>query len=461
MLRIVVIIFKFTYITYSLGFDGEISKKEAIAFLRDKIGTDKLTDIYDWDDYVREQNNNSDLHYYYNAGRYTPVYIKVYQELKNFPRAAYGRPSLTHDEKLKDPYGQLMHSRDFLPFYMIKVIKENSKKFDPAAKHTDKNIIHSIIQSTLNSKKIQPFQKTGELIVCHYPCMNPQACRAGSLLIPLKCIKTKVDIFEASNDWEKENPDITAICKCPDGFTYDDKVGCKSQKSCSEYVKNNICPDAINCFVGSNNETICKCPPYRQGRTCKSLRDPCDKSFKDIFNPDEPFQKCGNHKCLSDRHNPTYGYRCDCRDGFISMTLNKLGVEIGPHCSDIDECEVGVLETEACNGLGTCVNEYGSYSCYCQKGYVGRTCNLRVADEKLNNWIGWSSWSKCTKSCGVGIKKQYKLCPKNRRCSLSSQIVMREQNCNVKECPLTLGPKTGLGKKLGINMNQFKEKTVS
>lgn len=142
-----------------------------------------------------------------------------------------------------------------------------------------------------------------------------------------------------------------SICKCPDGFIYDNKTGCKDLKPCSYNYKQKICPDAKVCYFSPENKTECSCPPFRKGRTCKILQDPCDETLRDKFNPDKPFQKCGNNACSIDRNNPTYGYKCDCPDGFVVSSLNKFGEDVGPHCSDIDECEVGTLDTEPCNGF--------------------------------------------------------------------------------------------------------------
>lgn len=84
MLRVDLIILKLIYINYSLANKIEKSKKEAKSFLKNKIGTVRLTDIYDWDDYIKENKTNDNLHYYYGIKKDTSVFMKVYQELSNF-----------------------------------------------------------------------------------------------------------------------------------------------------------------------------------------------------------------------------------------------------------------------------------------------------------------------------------------------------------------------------------------
>lgn len=78
----------------------------------------------------------------------------------------------------------------------------------------------------------------------------------------------------------------------------------------------------------------------------------------------------------------------------------------------------------------------------------------------LSNWIGWSKWSKCSKSCDVGKRRQFKVCPKNSKCSFINVIESREQDCNFNECPIKMAPRRSLGKKLGIEADKLKTKPV-
>ncbi|KAF7816784.1 putative wall-associated receptor kinase-like 16 [Senna tora] len=71
-----------------------------------------------------------------------------------------------------------------------------------------------------------------------------------------------------------------------------------------------------------------------------------------------------NSRCVNSVYG--YGYRCKCKPGFEGNPYHPDG------CHDIDEC---TESTHDCISKDHCFNTFGSYECYCPRGYSGNGKN--------------------------------------------------------------------------------------
>ncbi|XP_015205607.2 thrombomodulin-like [Lepisosteus oculatus] len=136
-------------------------------------------------------------------------------------------------------------------------------------------------------------------------------------------------------------------CRCPDGYE-DVKGECEDIDECLNDVCQQECENVMgsykcSCFQGymQRNENTSKCELYCSSYECPAV---CD---------------------------PNVYWMCKCPDGFV---LDQR--EDGLYCVDIDECESGTYCSHFCN------NTFGSYSCYCEKGFYLLNNFLCVSEEE-------------------------------------------------------------------------------
>ncbi|XP_078101209.1 latent-transforming growth factor beta-binding protein 1, partial [Sander vitreus] len=133
-------------------------------------------------------------------------------------------------------------------------------------------------------------------------------------------------------------------CHCDEGYHLDDTQSmCEDVDECLE--------SPSLCFGGRCKNTegsfLCVCAQGflvdEEGTTCVDV-DECQ--YERI---------CTRGHC----QNTDGSFLCQCGPGF---TLSPSG----DHCDDVDEC---VEEPGPCEAVGQCVNNMGSYSCSCPRGY--------------------------------------------------------------------------------------------
>ncbi|XP_053391767.1 protein jagged-1-like [Mercenaria mercenaria] len=129
---------------------------------------------------------------------------------------------------------------------------------------------------------------------------------------------------------------------------------------------------------------------------------------------------CNGHTCLL---NDNGTFSCDCSFGWT-----------GPYCEDSpDMCVENICMNGAeCNSLNK------SYTCICQSGYSGSLCQVSPAD---GNWSDWSIWSKCSVSCGSGVRLRQRSCDNpppdehGKVCQGSNTENSDCENDRCEECP--------------------------
>ncbi|XP_039639452.1 latent-transforming growth factor beta-binding protein 1 [Perca fluviatilis] len=133
-------------------------------------------------------------------------------------------------------------------------------------------------------------------------------------------------------------------CHCDEGYHLDDAQStCEDVDECSE--------SPSLCFGGRCKNTegsfLCVCAQGflvdEEGTTCVDVDECQDERI------------CTRGHC----QNTDGSFLCQCGPGFILSLA-------GDHCDDVDEC---VEEPGPCEAVGQCVNNMGSYSCSCPRGY--------------------------------------------------------------------------------------------
>ena len=76
-------------------------------------------------------------------------------------------------------------------------------------------------------------------------------------------------------------------------------------------------------------------------------------------------------------------YSVDNFCSILYLTSYNLSCHLGSTCSvDVDECSAGSTQYGVCDSENTmgCVNSVGSYTCVCNSGFSGKTCQGNEAE---------------------------------------------------------------------------------
>ncbi|KAK3789280.1 hypothetical protein RRG08_001670 [Elysia crispata] len=150
---------------------------------------------------------------------------------------------------------------------------------------------------------------------------------------------------------------------CPAGF-----ISAAGSTRCSECPSNQTSiPGTDTCFDG--NATFCDPNPCQNGGACRVENHnsfcECPLGFRGRFCSDV-VDACLSSPCY-------YGGDCSALPGADFRCLCPQGTS-GKRCQEnIIDCPV-----EECNGRGTCIDGFGSFTCVCVDGFAGDRCETRV-----------------------------------------------------------------------------------
>uniref|UniRef100_A0A4W5NWP6 FAT atypical cadherin 1a n=1 Tax=Hucho hucho TaxID=62062 RepID=A0A4W5NWP6_9TELE len=145
----------------------------------------------------------------------------------------------------------------------------------------------------------------------------------------------------------------------------------------AEGCSSNPCTNGGSCSSLANGGYFCKCKASFMGTHCEIGISPC------ASNP------CLYGGTCVPRGDDLY---CQCRGQYSGQRC-----QVGPYCTDnpcknsgkcIDSLDGPVFNP--CSNGGQCQNTYGSYTCNCSLGYIGRLCELR---SEVRNELVSTSWN--------------------------------------------------------------------
>ncbi|KAG5455249.1 hypothetical protein CSKR_106446 [Clonorchis sinensis] len=251
---------------------------------------------------------------------------------------------------------------------------------------------------------------------CPNPCWRPNACssvqHSTGVCHVVSDPSLRMQIHHRLRSTLRGIYDLDHRCDCDRNYVFN-----RTENKCIQ-MKTECGPD--DCYNGGLCESlpvnrrgvggmtyVCHCPPAWQGPMCEEARNPCKLSHS----------LCEPYQCVRDVNNRFKGYACACPPGTRSMSHTN------PRCININECKE--LTSPCLNG-GICVDReppaantpvkdgepYG-YACLCRFGFSGARCER--PPPRLH-WSGWSQWSKCSASCGLGYHTRYRTCPLPNRC---------------------------------------------
>lgn len=271
-----------------------------------------------------------------------------------------------------------------------------------------------------------------------------------------------------------ENPDICPHacvntngghqCRCFQGFDYDPaKQQCVAKNFCDGYQSGceHGCQPVFGGFV-----CTCKSGYYLHSdryrcidiNECAAGMNPCDPQTSTCRNTPGGYHcickggffksgiicddrdECKEKTALCEQKcvNNFGSYTCGCEKGF---TLNADGIT----CDDIDECAAGKTYCSQ-----RCVNSIGSFACACNPGYTldvdKKTCHANPCKEMIDPFFGKVTCNghvvgkKCTFTCDTGYQLSG---PHERTCETSGKWSGRESKCLPKNCAAPTPPSNG------------------
>uniref|UniRef100_A0A3Q3ND41 Fibulin-1 n=1 Tax=Mastacembelus armatus TaxID=205130 RepID=A0A3Q3ND41_9TELE len=218
--------------------------------------------------------------------------------------------------------------------------------------------------------------------------------------------------------------------KCGVGFIQDALGNCIDINECVSQTgpchRGQICINTAGSYICQRNSVNCGRGYHlnEEGTRCIDI-DECKG----------PENVCGGHGCI----NQMGTYRCECESGYIFNSISRVceGNQVYPLFllwdTYVNECESNPCSQE-------CANVYGSYQCYCRRGYQlsdidGMTCE--DIDECALPTGGHICSYRCHNtpgsfhcSCPVA---GYNLAPNGRSCQDIDECVTGTHTCTVNQ----------------------------
>ncbi|XP_048581956.1 uncharacterized protein LOC5522228 isoform X2 [Nematostella vectensis] len=231
----------------------------------------------------------------------------------------------------------------------------------------------------------------GDKVSCHkllgsYRCV----CPANSVVMPRTCYdidECRRNIYDCPADSQCINTYGSYKCSCKRGYAHNDSNVCVDVNECTETP-----------YVCSGNNSIC---------------ENTDGSFK-----------------------------CSCKSGYTPKFSEAVGDAPAnlTSCDDIDECALGVA---TCPASADCVNNDGSYTCRCKRGYTlnNNTCtDVNECTEIPYVCSGENSICENTDgsfkcSCKSGYTPKFSEAVGDAPANLTSCDDIDECKLNISTCP--------------------------
>ncbi|XP_053392080.1 E-selectin-like, partial [Mercenaria mercenaria] len=160
----------------------------------------------------------------------------------------------------------------------------------------------------------------------------------------------------------------------------------------------------------------------------------------------------GNLTCT----NTTYQTVCtvNCNHGYTAFGPKNIICQANGNWSKATVCishapNVTECSPSSCNGHMCLLNDNGTFFCNCSLGWSGPLCENPpdncTGDICMNgvdgNWSDWSRWSKCSVTCGVGVRLRNRSCDNpppdihGKVCQGSYNESSYCENDKCEECP--------------------------
>jgi hypothetical protein len=217
--------------------------------------------------------------------------------------------------------------------------------------------------------------------------------------------------------------DGSGLCVCTPGYRDDGSGGCVDRDECVEQhpcrapaTCTNVeggytCDCALPLVTDGSDGCMCQPPQADDGvGGCTACMpgyvDDGSGTCIDIDECAEGIDTCnGTATCA----NYDGDYACDCPPPFVPNGTQGCRCPAGYEddglgsCQEIDECALG---TDGCNGLATCTNYAGGYTCECPPPFVpdssrGCRCPTGFEDDGLGGCVDLDECALGTDNCST------------------------------------------------------------
>ncbi|XP_031431681.1 adhesion G protein-coupled receptor E5 [Clupea harengus] len=234
--------------------------------------------------------------------------------------------------------------------------------------------------------------------------------------------------------------DSTAAC--PEGYISDAKAVCVDENECNtdEDEPSIPCGDNAKCF-NTEGSYYCQCGSgFRSTKGSVNFTGENPDKCQDINECTVENIDCGpNAACVNNEGS----YGCVCEIGFRASNGKETFLDgKGVTCQDINECTVDDID---CGPNAACVNNAGSYACFCEVGFVtssggtfsdGQKCQDK--DECALNTTICGGNARCYNNqgsyyciCNPGFSSNNKtgICEDTNECEITD-ICVENAKCN-------------------------------
>ncbi|XP_002931771.2 fibrillin-2 [Xenopus tropicalis] len=246
-------------------------------------------------------------------------------------------------------------------------------------------------------------------------CMDENECRTKPGICENgRCVNTIGSYRCDCNEGFQSTPSGTECLDTRQGFCFSEVLQTMCQMSSSS--RNHVTKSECCCNGGrgwGNQCEICPLPGTAQYKKMCPHGPGYTTDGKDIDECKVMPNLCRNGQCI----NNIGSYRCFCNPGYTT----DIG---GTACVDLDECS---QSPKPCNFI--CKNTEGSYQCSCPRGYIlqedGKSCkDLDECQTKQHNcqFLCVNTIGGFTCKCPPGFTQHHTACIDNNECGTQSNV---------------------------------------